>query len=120
MKRVVFVGLLALAFAVLLCGQAASKDRPANYVAPFETDADDHTWGGENEVGGDFIEPDETPTINTGFWQLDVLLNSTYLKALNVLGDRFRTSGPSAPPEVDSPNPGDNPTTTITSSTKGD
>lgn len=82
MKRTIFVSMLALALMVALCGEAFSRSEPWGYVDPGT--GDDHTWGGDFQVGAD--GPDGTiDDIGGGGWiPADMIITTIMFKWLGL------------------------------------
>jgi hypothetical protein len=88
MKRTVFVSALVLALMVALCGEAFSRSAPWGYVDPG-TGGDDHTWGGDFQVGSD--DPGSVSEgISDGWIPADMIITTILFKwlGLDSFGDK--------------------------------
>jgi hypothetical protein len=79
MKRLVFVLALGLILTVALYGDACSRITPYDYVDPSRVaPADDHPWGGDEDEGGDSIDPSNPKSYSfdlaTGLTPLDFII----------------------------------------------
>lgn len=120
MKRMVLASTLALVFMIgLYGGEIDSKNYPEGYVAPWQMDSDDHTWGGENGVSGNISGGDRTAFLCTGFLPLDIFYNSITLKRLYVLGRRAKEQPITRPLVQPQPENNFNPGNQITSNNRG-
>lgn len=120
MKRMVLASALALVFMIALYGgEAGSKNYPEGYVAPWQTESDDHTWGGENGVSGDTGGGDRTTFLRTGFLPLDIFYNSIMLKRLCVLGRRAKKQPATRPLVQPQSENNVNPGNQVTSNNRG-
>ena len=85
MKRCIIVLALTLILMVALCGEVLARSTPFGYVNPKWGDGgDDHTWGGENSVGGEPIDPRPGGYASTGFVPFDFLWNSILLRRMDI------------------------------------
>ena len=120
MKRMVLASTLALIFMIgLYGGEVDSKNYPEGYVAPWQTQSDDHTWGGENGVSGDISDDDRVTFSRTGILPLDIFYNSFLLKRLSVLGRRAKELPITRPLVQPQPENNVNPGNQTTSNSKG-
>lgn len=79
MKRTIFVSTLVLALMVVLCGEAFSRSTPWGYVDPGT--GDDHTWGGDFQVGGD--DPGGVlESTNSNWIPTDMFVTNLFIKWL--------------------------------------
>lgn len=83
MKRTIFVSMLVLALMVALSGEAFSRSEPWGYVDPGT--GDDHTWGGDFQVGAD--GPDGIiDDIGGGWIPADMIITTIMFKWLGLNG----------------------------------
>ncbi len=120
MKRIAMASTLALIFMIgLYGGEIDSKSNPEWYVAPWQAESDDHTWGGENGVGADIPDGDRIKLSHTGILPLDIFYNSFLLKRLRVIGRRAKELPITRPLVQPQPEDNVNPGNQTTSNSKG-
>ena len=81
MRRSILVPALILVLMVVFCGEAFSRSHPYGYNGP-KYQSDDHTWGGDFQVGGcDSYE--QRDGLIGGFTPVDIFIAHIFLRWLS-------------------------------------
>ena len=88
MKRTIFVSALMVALLVAFSGEAFSRSAPWGYVDPGT--GDDHTWGGDFQVGSDDPSNVSDGIIGGGWISADMIITTLIFKwlGLSSIGDQ--------------------------------
>ncbi len=81
MRRSILVPALILVLMIVFCGEAFSRNHPYSNTDPWYT-GDDHTWGGDFQVGGGDCFDAQGGSIG-GFTPVDIFIAHIFLKWLS-------------------------------------
>lgn len=81
MRRSILVPALILVLMIVFCGEAFSRNHPYGYTDPKYV-GDDHTWGGDFQVGGDDSYGEQGGLIGS-FTPVDIFIAHIFLKWLS-------------------------------------
>ena len=89
MRRSILVPALILVLMIVFCGEAFSRNHPYGYVDPGDV-GDDHTWGGDFQVGGSDSFGEQEGLIGD-FTPVDIFIAHIFFKWLSFNGVGIKT-----------------------------